>query len=187
MLQTPITGQLVSLRLAKTDDAGQMLEALEPASTTNLRFFSKPVSAHRQVQYLRRMIKSATDMLFVITRLDDGKMVGTIGLHEVDTHLKLARLGLLIFRQADRGRDFGNEATALLLEYAFGTLSLNKVYVNLFETNVRSQQHYYRLGFTAEGRLREEYLLGETYHDVSRMSILKREWAARRVAQGGNR
>ena len=180
---TRIDGQLIFLRPAKVMDAEEMLAALQPEATRNFQFFTSEVPIYRQVQYLQRMYLSHSDQLFAICEVKTGRMVGTIGLHEIDTHLKLARLGLLIFRAEDRGKGFGNEATILLVNFAFKTLRLNKVYANLFAENERAQQHYRRIGFQTEGLLRQEYLLNGTYHDLVRMSVLWPEWAAAETSE----
>lgn len=173
----PLVGRLMELSLATVADAAAMLSALEPASTQNLQFFSSPLSLHRQVEYLQRMELSPSDVLYAIVETKTRRLIGTIGLHEIDTHLKVARLGLLIFGSEDRGHGFGNEATSVLLDFAFRRLGLNKVYVNVFAENSRGQDHWENLGFTVEGKLREEYLLNGTYHDLVRLTMLAREWA----------
>lgn len=171
-----LVGKLVTLRLATVADAETMLAALEPQTTQNLQFFSTDVSLTRQVGYLQRMMLSPSDLLFAIVGNDDGRMIGTIGVHEHDTHLNLGRLGLLIFSGTDRGRGYGNEATQLLLEYLFTQLRLNKVIVVVFATNTRMQHHWTNLGFHQEGVLREEYLLNGNYQNLVRFSLLRREW-----------
>lgn len=175
---TSLLGKIVSLRLATVADAEAMLNAFEPESTQNLQFFSTAMSIQRQVEYLQQMYLSPTDVLFAIVENGSGRLVGTVGLHEIDTHIKNARIGLLIFRSSDRNRGFGNEATELLIEHAFRVLGLNKVYVTPFAEKVESQRHWTRLGFTVEDILREEYLLNGVYHDLVLMTMLAREWNA---------
>lgn len=159
------------------DDAERMVEAMDPGTTKNLRFFSEPVSIERQRAYLTEVIENhAVDVRCIE---DDGVLVGTIGLHEIDLRLRTARLGLLIFRPEDRGKGYGKAAIMIMLSVAFeGVRLLNKVYLNVFAENVRSRTFYAKLGFVQEGVLRQEYLLDGKCHDMVRMSMLRSEWAA---------
>lgn len=178
LLMHPINGQRVRLRLATVADASAMVAAMEPSTTQNLQFFSEPTDLHRQVEYLQRMTLSPSDVLFVIERLEDNAIVGTTGLHEIDSHIKLARLGVLIFRTSDRSHGYGDEALRLIIEFAFRELGLNKVIVNPFKKKNGHTAYFESLGFRVEGELREEYLLNGAYHNLIRMGLLAREWRA---------
>ena len=169
-------GSLINLGSALPEDAPAMLAAFEPETTKNLQYFSEMPTLDRQKAYLEKMSASHSDVLFTISRSSDQRLLGTIGLHEIDRHIRLARLGMLIFRSADRGHGYGNEATKLTLDFAFNYLGLNKVIINLFETNTRAQEHYLKLGFEVEGLLREEYLLNGEYHNLVRLAMFKRRF-----------
>lgn len=169
---------MITLHPAVVADAERMLAMLEPAATKNLRFFSEPVSLERQREFLHQVTKNPSERLYCVEA--DDELVGTIGLHEIDRHLRTARLGLLIFRAEDRGKGYGKAAIMKVLSFAFGQngFGLNKVYLNVFAENVRSRTLYAKIGFVQEGVLRQEYLLGDEYHDMVRMSMLRGEWEA---------
>jgi [ribosomal protein S5]-alanine N-acetyltransferase len=174
-----IVGRRITLRLAVIGDAEAMMAALQPDTTQNLQFFTEPTDLQRQVEYLQRMYLSPFDVLFAIVRQSDNVIVGTVGLHEIDTHLRLARLGVLVFRLGDRIQGYADEALRMIIEYAFTDLGLNKVHVNPFADDRKHHFSYFEsLGFVREGVLREEYLLNGVYHDLVRMSLLAREWRA---------
>lgn len=165
---------MITLRPVTEDDAEPMLALLEPEATKNLQFFSAPVSLERQRTYIRRIREDVNERLYAVEA--DGNLVGTVGLHEIDSHLRTARLGLLIFRAADRGKGFGRAAIMGILERGFVPFGLNKVYLNVFAENVSSRTMYAKMGFVEEGVLRQEYLLDGKYHDMVRMSMLRSEW-----------
>jgi RimJ/RimL family protein N-acetyltransferase len=170
-----MTIRLVSVNVT---DAERMVAALEPDATRNLKFFSAPVSIERQRAYLEKVMRNPAERLWGVEA--DGTLVGTVGLHEIDEHLRTARLGLLVFRKDDRGKGHGKAAIRAALAVAFDPtqLDLNKVYLNVFAENVRSRTMYAKMGFVQEGVLRQEYLLDGAYHDMVRMSMLRSEWSA---------
>lgn len=172
----------VRLRPARVEDAEAMLAAMEPEHTQNLQFFHEPLEIERQRAYLARMTKSASDYLFVVLLVADERMVGTVGLHEIDQHNHNARIGKLIFRTEDRAHGYGLEAEELVLRHAVWRLGCHKVYARLLWENTDGQAHYLKLGFKVEGRMREEYFLQGEHHDMVLMSILRREWEARHTS-----
>lgn len=67
------------------------------------------------------------------------------------------------------------------LDMAFGKLALQKLSAEALATNSRSIAFLKKVGFTEEGRFREQYFDGERRVDVIRFGMLASEWAAYRV------
>ena len=172
MLQHP----RIRLVPAQVSDAERILAVLEPEKTQNLSFFSKAVDLERQKEYIRKQCMSKENFLWVVELIEDGRVIGTAGLHEIDMNCQNARLGLLIFRQEDRGQGYGTEIILQVLETAFGEFALHKVYLKVFTENARSVNHYAKMGFTMEGIFRQEYSLRGEFKDMFRMAILQDEW-----------
>ena len=63
----------------------------------------------------------------------------------------------------------------LLVSYAFKNLNLNKVYLHVGNFNKTATRLYDNLGFTIEGRLKQEVYISGRYCDVYRMAILKKD------------
>ena len=75
-----------------------------------------------------------------------------------------------------QGEGYIPEATALLLDHAFGERRLNKVWAMVIEPNVPSQQVVEKLGFTHEGTDRQATWYEGEYVDSRRYGILAEEW-----------
>ncbi|QJD72423.1 UDP-4-amino-4,6-dideoxy-N-acetyl-beta-L-altrosamine N-acetyltransferase [Marinobacterium sp. LSUCC0821] len=73
------------------------------------------------------------------------------------------------------GRDLGKQA----LDYAFTKLRLHKVCGEVLGVNTRSIAFHKSLGFTEEGRLREQHCDASKFHDVVCFGLLSSEWQAR--------
>jgi RimJ/RimL family protein N-acetyltransferase len=180
----------IILRPAQVWHAATMLEKIDPETAPNLQFCAEPITLERQQAYLKRMIESPTDHLFVIIRRQDKALLGTIGLHEHDKFNRTARLGRWIFSAIDRQQGYGSEAVFhLFRHYAFcliqhlerqiaenDGLPLHKVYVNLFVTNTSAQEYFKALGFKKECVLKKEYLLRGKWHDMVRLALFREDW-----------
>ncbi len=179
------------LELARPVHAVEMVQAMSPADTGNFQFFedfealNERDQEDRQIAYLHRMKREVDEktqkpkhLLFLVRDSETDRLIGTVGLHDVDWYLKTGRLGVMIFNPSDRGHGLGRQALQMLIDRAFSPdyYNLNKVYLNTFIENVNGRRRYASMGFLQEGVLREEYLLRGEYHDLVRMAVLKREW-----------
>jgi len=70
------------------------------------------------------------------------------------------------------GRSLGGEA----LRYAFEELGLHKLCGQALGFNERSIAFHKALGFSEEGRLRDQHFDGYEFHDVFYFGLLKQEW-----------
>lgn len=165
------------LEPAAVKDAGEMLAAMDPATTRNLVMFQTPVTLKRQRQFLEKVTTGKTDILFIARSVQDGRMIGTIGLHEVDSVHESARMGLLVFRPEDRSQGYGTEMIIQGLYWAFSKCGLHRVYLSVWLENTASRILYSRLGFLQEGIRRGAYKdANGTFHDMVAMAILACEW-----------
>jgi aminoglycoside 6'-N-acetyltransferase len=67
-----------------------------------------------------------------------------------------------------------------MLDYAFGTLGLHRVYAELDPRNTASVALCGRLGMREEGYLREDMWLKGEWSDTGVYAVLASEWAARK-------
>lgn len=107
-----------------------------------------------------------------------GSCVGEVVLNDYDPGNRSCGLRILI-GSAGRDRGIGTKATALMVDYAFDQLGLNRVGLEVYDFNPRARRAYEKVGFVAEGTLREALRHGDGWIDATVMSILRREWSAR--------
>ena len=120
---------------------------------------------------------SPADDSFAIHLRDEGKPIGVVSLMNISVANASAELSIIVGHQEDRHHGYGAEAIAVLLDYAFRDLSLNRVGLSVFDFNEDAIAAYGKLGFREEGRLRGALRRDETFHDAILMSVLKREWS----------
>lgn len=170
---------------AHPEDAERICALIDPATLSNFSFFSRPFSLDDERKYLERMDRSTHDHIYLIEEIvadapEDRRLLGSIGLHELDDANRTARLGCIIYRKEDRDRGYGSEAIRIMLRLAFDRLLLHKIYVQFFASRGEGEiEHWRKKGFVVEGTLREEYRLGDVWKDMIRMSIIEHEWQAK--------
>jgi RimJ/RimL family protein N-acetyltransferase len=120
---------------------------------------------------------------FVICRLDDNRAIGTIGLFHLDLTNGNAGMGITIGEPGETERGLGTDALEALLDFAFGRLRLERVWLDVFEFNGRAIRSYEKAGFTREGVARRGAYRDGVWVDVVEMSILREEWATRRASE----
>ncbi len=114
----------------------------------------------------------------MIDVLDDGIWlpIGDIELSNIDWRVRQAELGIVIGDKTCWGKGYGGRAMKLMVDYAFHSLNLNRVYLRVFETNLRGIKAYDKVGFVKEGVLRQAHFALGRYVNVWIMSILRSEW-----------
>lgn len=136
----------VTIRPLKKKDAPLMLEWMtDPDIVRFFRFDASRVT----LESCRAYIKSAAEMKdaahFAIADGND-EYLGTISLKDIDRENGCAEYAISTRKKA-HGTGAALEATRLLLRYAFETLGLKRVYLNVLADNKRANAFYRKVGF----------------------------------------
>ncbi len=110
--------------------------------------------------------------------------IGGCGLDKIDPHSRNAELGLFIGDPDHWNQGLGTDVVRTLLRHGFDTLNLHRIYLRVFEFNERGVSVYRKLGFTEEGRLREDLYHEGRYWDTLIMGILQSEWDGMKEGEG---
>jgi [ribosomal protein S5]-alanine N-acetyltransferase len=102
--------------------------------------------------------------------------IGTIKLDNINLINKTGELGIMIGAKKVWNRQIGTKASLILMEYAFNTLNLHKVWGGTDEHNIAMQKLFLKLGFQPEGRLRKVNFQNEQYSDNFYYGILSDEY-----------
>ena len=82
-----------------------------------------------------------------------------------------------------RGEGIGRAALALIVERGFSEHGAHRVWLDMVTTNEPARRVYEAAGFVEEGVLREVWRNEDGIQSLAVMSILDREWEARREAK----
>ncbi len=105
--------------------------------------------------------------------------VGNGGLFGIDWISRSAEFGIHIGEKKFWDQGFGTRALELFIKHGFENLNLNRIWLRVFETNLRAIKAYEKSGLCQEGRYRQGQFLEGNYVDVMIMSVLRSEWSAR--------
>lgn len=103
----------------------------------------------------------------------DGVPVGLIGLLNIDTYHRKAEYYISMGEHAYKRKGIAYRASMQLLAYAFQTLDLNKVYLNVDADNVSACALYEKLGLVCEGVFVKDMLHRGRWIDRKRYAVLK--------------
>ena len=109
---------------------------------------------------------------------EDGEYLGTISLKNIDKKNSNAEYAVCM-RSKAHGTGMALSATDDILDIAFHTLGLHRVYLCVFAKNERAVNFYKKYGFVYEGTFREHGISKENpgaYNDTLWFSILKSEY-----------
>lgn len=125
--------------------------------------------------WIERMSADAKAFSFAIIETATGRLVGTIGLRDVDREHSLAEMGFWIGVDF-WGKGYATEAAGAVLQFAFHQLQLNRVYAHHMQRNPASGRVLAKLGMRPEGVERERVRKWDVFEDVVLMAILRRDW-----------
>jgi diamine N-acetyltransferase len=180
-VEHPIAHGDVYLRPAERADLPLFVAWLSDARTIRTLGFFAPISLGQEEAWYERAVQTQgrERWHFVICRSEDDRPVGVCGLDALDLVNGSSPFGIVIGQEEDRGRGYGSDATAAILRFAFESLRLERVWLDVYDFNEGAIRVYERAGFVHEGTLRHALWREGRWVDVRRMAILADEWRAR--------
>jgi RimJ/RimL family protein N-acetyltransferase len=135
-----------------------------------------PSSDARGKERLDNLYKSFTHILFGVALKSDNRLIGTVGLKDINHLNQSAEFYVTIGDRSVWGKGYGTEATKLMVRYGFMELNLNRIQTQDMEENIGGWRADEKAGFKYEGTLREAIPRFGKYHDVRVYSLLRREF-----------
>lgn len=136
----------IQLRPLAAKDAPFMLEWMtDPEITRFFRFDASKISLDSCLDYIGRAQADPDTIHFAIVDEAD-EYLGTISLKDIDREKQQAEYAISTRKKA-HGSGAALEATRLILQYAFDTLGLECVYLNVLAENGRANAFYRKAGF----------------------------------------
>ena len=168
-----LVGPRVILRPLELRDLEKSRTWVNDQETAALLLRVLPVSEREQERWFENICTQPDRYVWAL-EVDDN-YIGNMGLYHVDLIHRRAEIWTLIGEKTWRGQGLGRESMALLLDYAFLGLGLNKVYLHVDQENVIAQNMYKKFGFVIEGTLVAEYFIDGNFRNILRMRLLASE------------
>ena len=175
-----IRGERTFLRAGERSDIASFVHWLSDGETTSFLSMRAPMSVAMEEKWFDGMVeRQGKDQFhFVICLLEDGRPIGTLSLFAIDWTNGNAGIGISIGAKELWGQGLGTDAMNALVDFGFGMLRLERLWLEVYDFNKRARRSYDKSGFTLEGVERHAVFKNGRYVDVELMSMLRDEWAA---------
>ena len=175
-----IRGEQVYLRPAERNDLALFVRWFNDAETASFLSMRAPMSIAAEEQWFERLLgeQGKSRWHFVMCKLDGGQPIGTIGLFDVDEVNGSAGMGIVVGEKSLWGKGYGTDALNALLDFGFGELRLERIWLEVNDDNLRGKRSYEKCGFVYEGTERHAMYRDGRHRDIELMSILRDEWSA---------
>lgn len=165
-------GDRLTLRTVEREDIEFIQRARNDPETRDFSGFRKPNNREQVERFYEEYVAADNGDTNLLICLDN-EPIGGMALFEVEADHGQVAYWLV---PDEHGEGYATEAVSLLLDHAFRTRGLHRVYARVFEFNDASQGLLEKLGFTQEGRLREHTFCRGSHQDVLHYGLLAREW-----------
>ena len=175
-------GDRIGLRPLETQDVYPLLKwfndqrVLEDLGAEHIFFC---VSLEEEQAIVERMLRDVHAHWFIVVKSKELEPIGVIGLVDMDERNASAEMRLVIGEVKEWGKGLGEEAVRLILDFAFNSRNMHRIWLRVAEYNRRAIRLYKRSGFVEEGRSRHDHYHKGKWQDALRMSILSSEWRSR--------
>lgn len=165
----------LKLKLISKEDAEKIVLWRNKKRIIDSLFNSKGLTIDQHLRWYDRYINDDSRIEFVITKKEDNKRVGTIGLSHIDNINQKAEYGILIGEEEELGKGYAKESTIAIINYGFNELNLKKIYLNVFKDNMKAISLYEKIGFIEEGIFNKEIFKNGEFKDIVRMAIFRKD------------
>lgn len=134
--------------------------------------------ARSKLEQLMHNYRNGSGLTFGAQSKENGKMIGTINLHQFFESNRRCELGYA-FSSPYWGKGYAVEAIGAALDHAFAVLGLNRIEADIDPRNGPSGRVLERLGFRKEGYMPERWIVNGETADTVFYGLLKRYWDER--------
>ncbi len=175
-IEFPVEGiadEMVRLRLIADADIPAIVEAVQDPEIPRWTSLPSPYGQRDARDWQRTAItgiEAGTEIPALIVDADDGRLLGAVGLHNLDPASGRASAGYWVAEPA-RCRGVARRALALLCGYAFDELDAQRIELWIEPANAPSLRVAEAVGFHREGLLRSFVPIRESRRDMLMYSL----------------
>ncbi|MDS0526147.1 GNAT family N-acetyltransferase [Clostridium sp. SHJSY1] len=177
-----LQGEKIDLRLIQTEDIEKYFiagfketdEDIDYYTGTNDKFTKDMIE-----NYVFNIVNDDTRYDFLILDKNNA-ILGEIVLNEIEKYSRKANFRIALFKSSSCGNGYGTQAMKLIFKFAFESLNLHRIELEVYSFNIRAQKAYRKVGFLKEGVKRDGELLNGRYCDVITMSMLESDYETNR-------
>jgi UDP-4-amino-4,6-dideoxy-N-acetyl-beta-L-altrosamine N-acetyltransferase len=166
----------VILREMTKDDTQNIIKWRNAPSVVENFIYRTPLDEEAHLNWYNNRVKTGEVAQFIIVDKESNIDVGSVYLRDIDNKNRKCEYGIFIGEESCRGKGIGSAAAKLVLDYAFKTLNMNRVFLRVFADNPRAIRSYEKAGFKYEGTFKADVIIDSVPRDMVFMAILKEDW-----------
>lgn len=131
--------------------------------------------AENLIKIFENLWLSGIGLRWAIERRSDGKFLGTCGFFKWNRGWRSCGIGYELAQFA-RGNGYMQEALAVIINYGFDKMKVNRIEAQVHTQNITSIKTLNALGFLREGLQRQAGYWHGTYHDLHHFSLIHQDY-----------
>ncbi|GAA1382548.1 GNAT family N-acetyltransferase [Catellatospora chokoriensis] len=175
-----LTGDLVTLRPLRATDAPALAASTLDPDVDRLTGTHTTFSLDVLERWYASRAEHDDRLDLAIVEQATGETTGEVVLSDLDARNRSCSFRIALFGGRFFGRGLGTEASRMVLDYAFGTVGVHRIGLEVFAFNPRARRVYEKVGFVLEGTKRDALCWDGDWVDAHIMSVLAEGWAAHR-------
>jgi len=169
-----LKGRKTTLRPVQKNDLANCLRWINDPEVTRFTRGFLPRTEKFEAEWYENLDKRKDDVVFSV--IADDKHIGIMGIHGIEWKDRVASTGAIIGDKEYWGKGFGTDAKMQIMNYAFNTLNLRKLWSKVRAFNERSFKYCIKCGYVVEGTLRKQSFCDGEYFDEIVLGVFREEW-----------
>lgn len=161
----------IILHFISREDTGDIVRWRNQDFVRQRFIYQEDFTIESHMEWMETKVSTGEAVQFIIEYKKDHKRVGSVYLRDIDDKNNKAEFGIFLGEKDYIGKGIGSEAAKLILDYAFNTMNLNKVFLRVLADNVRAARSYEKAGFKREGYFEQDIMMNGEYCDVIFMGV----------------
>jgi RimJ/RimL family protein N-acetyltransferase len=170
-------GEKAALRPLLRADVPQLLRWFNDPEVTQFLLRSLPITEKEEEEWVDTVHKRTDGVFLGIVDRKNNKLIGSMGLHNLNWQHRTATTGTTIGDKSYWGKGYGTEAKMLLLDLAFNRFDLYAILSRIFAFNGRSIAYGKKCGYEEVGRI-PNWIRGPDgkRHDEVLLQVTQERW-----------
>lgn len=171
-----IVGKRILLRELRKEDMSLLNQLINDYDICqNVVGWSKPVTMEEQINWFKNLENDKNIRYAICDKKKQDIIIGTIVISKIDWKNRSCSVDIKISKNKQK-KGYGKSAINLVINYVFKELNLNRIAVNILESNVGSRRVFEACGFKIEGIQKQAIYKNGKYNTLINYAILKKEF-----------